>query len=152
MPPVANLVQPIVNLHTATPMPRRKNPRINDYFIHNRVIELMAHTTRYAFKCETRLAHDAGVSKSAVCRLVLGRTSPSYALVTALTRALEKALGMPLDPREMVSTDGTYPTPSVCELVGCRGCSLSPQPKETFGGVVTLKSPDIPPPIHSQQL
>ena len=105
-------------------MPRKENPRINDYFTHNRVIELMAHTTRYAFKSETRLARDAGVSKSAVSRLVQGHTSPSFALVTALTRALEKALGLPLDPREVVSTDGTYPTPSVCDLVGCRKCGI----------------------------
>ncbi len=105
-------------------MPRKDNPRINDYFTHNRVAQLMAHTTRYAFKSETRLSRDAGVSKSAVSRLVQGHTSPSFALVTAITRALEKALGVPLDPREVVSTDGTYPTPSVCDLVGCRRCGL----------------------------
>lgn len=105
-------------------MPRKENPRINDYFTHNRVAQLMAHSTRYAFKSETRLARDAGVSKSAVSRLVQGHTSPSFALVTAITRALERALGVPLDPREVVSTDGTYPTPSVCDLVGCRRCGL----------------------------
>ena len=129
-------------------MPRKENPRINDYFTHNRVAQLMAHTTRYAFKSETRLARDAGVSKSAVSRLVQGHTSPSFALVTAITRALEKALGVPLDPREVVSTDGTYPTPSVCDLVGCRRCGLYEvhAQSEPVVPVFTINSQDLSPP------
>jgi transcriptional regulator with XRE-family HTH domain len=90
--------------------------------VHNRILEIMAHTTRYAFKGESRLAADAGVSKSAVCRLVNGESSPSFAVVTALTGVLEKQVGKTLDPRELISFDGTYPTASVCELVDCRGC------------------------------
>ncbi len=133
---------------SAVAMPRKDNPRINDYFTHNRVVELMAHTTRYAFKSETRLAHDAGVSKSAVSRLVQGHTSPSFALVTALTRALEKALGVPLDPREVVSTDGTYPTSSVCDLVGCRRCALyeAHAQREPVVPVFSVNSQDLSPP------
>jgi transcriptional regulator with XRE-family HTH domain len=97
-------------------------PHVNYHPVHNRVLALMAHTTRYAFKGESRLAADSGVSKSAVCRLINGQSSPSFALVCALTKALEKHLGKSLDPRELVSFDGSYPTPSVCELVGCKGC------------------------------
>jgi len=82
----------------------------------------MAHTTRYAFKGESRLAADSGVSKSAVNRLIHGQSSPSFALVCALTKALEKHLGTTLDPREVISFDGIYPTASVCELAGCKGC------------------------------
>ena len=82
----------------------------------------MAHTTRYAFKGESRLATDAGVSKSAVSRLLNGLSSPSFALVSALTKALSKRLNRPLDPHEMLSFDGNYPTPSICELCGCKGC------------------------------
>jgi len=82
----------------------------------------MAHTTRYAFKGESRLAADAGVSKSAVCRLINGQSSPSFVLVCALTKALEKQLKRALDPRELISCDGTYPTLSVCQLAGCKGC------------------------------
>ena len=90
--------------------------------VHNRILAIMAHTTRYAFKGESRLAVDAGVSKSAVSRLVTGQSSPSFVLVYRLTQALEKQLSKTIDPREMVSFDGTYPTPSVCELAGCKGC------------------------------
>ncbi len=71
----------------------------------------MAHTTRYAFKGEGRLASDAGVSKSAVSRLVNGLSSPSFAVVSAIAHALEKRLGRPLDPRELVSFNGCYAAP-----------------------------------------
>ena len=96
--------------------------RVHKCRIHNRILAIMAHTTRYAFKGESRLAADAGVSKSAVSRLINGQSSPSFALVCGLTRALEKQLGKHLDPRELLSFDGTYPTPSVCQLAGCKGC------------------------------
>lgn len=69
-----------------------------------------------------RLADDAGISRAALNRLVHGVSSPSFAHVVALTQALEKALGRSLDPREVVSLDGVYPTVLVCELCGCRGC------------------------------
>lgn len=101
-------------------MPRPK--KINTAQVHNRILALMAHTKRYAFKGETRLARDAGVSKSAVCRLLNGRSSPSYALVLAVTSALEKHLGHSIDPRDVISADGRYPTASACELAGCKGC------------------------------
>lgn len=106
----------------------------NPVTTHNRLRLVMAHTTRYAFKGEARLASDAGVSKSAVSRLVNGLSSPSFAVVSAIAHALEKRLGRPLDPRELVSFNGRYPTPSACALCGCRGCSLSE---------VDLKHPDI---------
>lgn len=82
----------------------------------------MIHTTRYAFKGKARLAADCCVSPSTVCRLILGQCSPSFALVAAITGALERDLGKTIDPRELVSRDGSYPTPSICALCGCRGC------------------------------
>ncbi len=90
--------------------------------VYNRILAIMAHTTRYAFKGESRLATDSGVSKSAVSRLVTGQSSPSFALVYRLTQALEKQLGRTIDPRELISVDGSYPTESICEVAGCRGC------------------------------
>lgn len=90
--------------------------------VNNRLLAVMAHLSRYSFQGQARLAKDAGVSRSAVCRLINGRSSPSFALVLALTRALEQQLGKRVDPRELLSMDGSYPTPSVCELVGCKGC------------------------------
>jgi len=110
-------------------MPSRSRliPKINTSPVHNRILALMAHTTRYAFKGESRLAKDAGVSKSAVCRLLNGQSSPSFALVSSITRALEPHLqrglqGQRLDPHELISLDGTYPTASACQLAGCKGC------------------------------
>ena len=116
-------------LSASIAMSRRTSnpPKINTGQVHNRILALMAHTSRYAFKGESRLANDAGVSKSAVCRLLNGQSSPSFALVSALARALEPHLqrglrGKKLDPDEIISLDGTYPTASACELAGCRGC------------------------------
>lgn len=127
MAPSTLAVSPAASLPYASPMTPRapgKHPgdKINSVSLHNRILALMAHTTRYAFQGETRLANDAGVSKSAVCRLLNGHSSPSFALVLAITRALEKRLGRPLDPRDLISLDGCYPTASACELAGCRGC------------------------------
>lgn len=95
---------------------------IHHQAITNRIGAVMSHITRYAFKGGTRLADDAGVSKSAVCRLLNGQSSPSYTLLHLILRALERHLGNTLDPREIVSLDGTYPTASVCRLTNCSGC------------------------------
>lgn len=117
-----------VSSSIAVVMPHRKvSPKINVSQVHNRILALMAHTNRYAFKGESRLACDAGVSKSAVNRLLNGQSSPSFALVSAITRTLERHLqgglqGKRLDPHEIISLDGTYPTASACELAGCKGC------------------------------
>lgn len=112
---------------TRPAMPRSKPLKINTSEVHNRILALMAHTSRYAFKGESRLARDAGVSKSAVCRLLNGQSSPSFALVSAITLALEPHLqgglkGRRLNPHELISLDGSYPTASACELAGCKGC------------------------------
>ncbi len=95
---------------------------INIRPVRNRILAVMLHTTRYAFKGKARLAADCGVAPSTICRLILGECSPSFALAATVTRVLEKQLGKTLDPRELVSLDGSYPTPSVCVLCGCRGC------------------------------
>ncbi len=90
--------------------------------LHNRIPAVLIHISRYAFEGQARLATDIGVSRSTVSRFLRGHTQPSYALVEAIARALSLRLGKPLDPRELVSFDGTYPTGSTCALVGCRGC------------------------------
>jgi transcriptional regulator with XRE-family HTH domain len=128
--------------------------KINACQVHNRILALMTHTTRYAFKGESRLAADAGVSKSAVSRLVNGQSTPSYPLVVAITRALEQQLKRPLDPRDIVSVDGTYPTSSACTLAGCKGClpdeaydeqnNLKPQYRTIQPGQWSLPSSKAP--------
>lgn len=89
---------------------------------HNRIAAIMIHTSRYSFKGQARLAKDTGVSKATICRLVNGKTRPSYGLAYKVTRALEKDLKRALDLREVFSADGKYPTGYVCTLVGCSGC------------------------------
>ncbi len=118
---------PALAVLTRSAMPRSKPPKINTSQVHNRILALMAHTNRYAFKGESRLASDAKVSKSAVNRLLNGQSSPSFALVSAITLALEPHLqgrlkSKRLDPHELISLDGSYPTASACELAGCKGC------------------------------
>jgi hypothetical protein len=96
--------------------------KINTKAVHNRIFAVMMHTTRYAFKSKARLAADCDVAPSTICRLILGQSSPSFALVSVVTKALEQQLQTAIDPRELVSVDGIYPTPSVCHLCGCKGC------------------------------
>ncbi len=93
-----------------------------DNFVHNRIRDVLLHTTRYAFKGEARLAADSRISKAGLSRILNGLVSPSFRILCKITAALEKAVEKPIDPREILSFTGTYPTPSVCELVGCRGC------------------------------
>lgn len=108
----------------------------------NRVAPIAAHIPWYGFRMQARLARDAGVSASALSRLLRGRVQPSLPVCWRITQALARRLGHPLDLSEVFSRDGTYPTPSVCALVGCRGCPLSqttstlsppaPSPQETL--------------------
>jgi transcriptional regulator with XRE-family HTH domain len=102
---------------------------------HNRIQALMVHTSRYAFQGRARLAADVGCSRSTISRLLNGDSDPSFRLVRAVTTALEKHLHRPLDPRELLSPDGTYPTASGCELAGCSGCL----PDEAYDRDGTLK-------------
>jgi transcriptional regulator with XRE-family HTH domain len=88
----------------------------------NRIYAVMTHTSRYSIEGPARLATDIGVSRSTISRLLRGKTRPSYHLVQAVTAALETALKRPLDPREVFSLDGAYPTSSACALCGCHGC------------------------------
>ena len=90
--------------------------------IQNRISDVLIHIPWYSIDGITRLAQDAGVSKSALCRLIAGQSSPSFSLVWKVTKALEKRLGKRLEPRDLLTLDGTYPTPSVCTLTGCTGC------------------------------
>lgn len=89
----------------------------------NRVSDVAAHTTRYAFKGVGRLARDAGVSPSAVSRLLNGKMNPSFLMVARITAALEKELGYRIDPRDLVAESGRFLTRFTCDLVAdCRGC------------------------------
>ena len=98
--------------------------------IQNRLPMLLPHIPWYSIEGPARLAADVGVSRSTISRLMSGKCSPSYRLVAAVSEALsrrldaslDEALPSPLDPREIFTTDGTYPTPSACDLCHCSGC------------------------------
>jgi len=103
--------------------------------LYNRIGVVLTHSTRYVFSGQARLAADVGVSRSTISRLLRGRTRPSLFLAQAVTDALSKDLRYPLDVRELFSPDGTYPTPSGCELCGCDGCF----PEEAYDGHGNLR-------------
>lgn len=90
--------------------------------IRNRIASVMEHVPRYGFKGAARLALDAGVSRSALSRVLREHAEPSYALLARVASAIERQIGRPLDLRELAAEDGEYPTASVCALLGCPGC------------------------------
>lgn len=89
---------------------------------HNRISAIMAHITRYSFRGTSRLAADAGVSKSTISHLVRGLNNPLYITARRIVKCLEFQLGRSLHPDEVFSLDGSYPTASVCQLCGCKAC------------------------------
>lgn len=112
------VVSPNIHLLPRTP----RSQRLYSRNLHNRLRAVMTHTISYAFKGETRLAEDTGISRSSINRLINGQTSPSFALVCTLAQALSTELSRRIEPCELVSCDGSYPTKYVCELCGCKGC------------------------------
>lgn len=102
---------------------------------HNRIAAIMAHTSRYSFRGTSRLAKDAGVAKSTICHLTHGQSSPMYVTLKRIVSQLEFQIARRLGTREIVSEDGTYKTPFVCQLVGCAGC----MPERAFHPDGTLK-------------
>jgi hypothetical protein len=108
-------------------MPRRTSslPKVNTSQVHNRILALMAHTNRYAFKGESRLAADAGVSKSLCAASSTARVAPpslwSRPLLAPWNRTCSAGLeGRRLDPHELISLDGTYPPPPPAPLPAAR--------------------------------
>lgn len=106
------------------PAPAQRHPKARLLF--NRVNAVAIHAPWYGFRMQSRLARDAGVSESAVSRLVRGRSTPSLTVALRVTGALARRLGKPLDVFEVFSLDGNYPTRSICDLCGCPDC-LPPQ-------------------------
>lgn len=87
-----------------------------------RFADVLDHINRYQFHRVTRLAKDSGVSPSTVSRIISNQFNPSFALIEKLTNAIEKELGYPIDPRDLIAHNGRFRTRSVCDLTGCEGC------------------------------
>jgi transcriptional regulator with XRE-family HTH domain len=83
---------------------------------------VLSHIPWYSVKGQERLAHDAGISPATVSRLIHGKSSPTFLVVWSIAQAIERRAGRSIDPRELVSVDGVYPTPKACDLFGCRRC------------------------------
>lgn len=94
---------------------------------HNRVAAIMLHTSRYGCFPTSRLAVDAGVAKSTICKMIHGRAHPLYATTLRVVKCLEQQLGFSLDHREVFSEDGSYPTTFVCDLARCPGLGCRPE-------------------------
>lgn len=88
----------------------------------NRIRDVMDHTTKYACQGVPRLAKDAGIHRTTLSRVIYGKINPSARTVGRIASALEKALGRPIDPRDLFAENGEFPTRFTCDLVGCRGC------------------------------
>ena len=77
------------------PSPQAFGPAVN------RLTDVLAHSDAMAFKGVSRLARAAGVSPSAVSRLINGKSNPSFLMVARLTTALERDFGFAIDPRDL---------------------------------------------------
>jgi DNA-binding XRE family transcriptional regulator len=111
---------------------------INTTPVHNRLDAILGHLRPYWFNPVGTLAAEIGVSRTTVQRLINGTSSPSFTLLWSIARALEKHMGRPVNPMEIVSVDGTYPTPSPCDLCGCQGCTAP----RVYQGRDPLPSPE----------
>ena len=90
--------------------------------LRNRLAAIMLHAERYTVKGMTRLAEDAGVTLSGLCKVAKGNRQPTYLLVTRVVGALEQQLGVTIDPRDIFTEDESYLTKHPCSVCGCRGC------------------------------
>ena len=119
-PPIRKRKPPLSPKRRRAITPYRK--KIPEAIVYNRLLGVMEHIQDYYFEGASHLAKDAGISRAALSRLINGRSSPSYALVCALTKAIEKKVGHHIDPRDLISLDRDYLTPSLCEVTLCDGC------------------------------
>ena len=106
----------------ATAVPQSLTARRLQRPLHSRVGAIMLHIPWYTFRGQVRLARDVGVSRSTVCRLLSGKSAPSYPVMAGVVAALSHRLNRPLELGEVFSPDGIFPTASVCALCGCGGC------------------------------
>jgi hypothetical protein len=114
----------------------------------NRIRQIVWHIPWYGFRTQARLAADAGISPSSVSRMIRGCSQPTISAALKVTAALSFRLNRTLDLREVFSPDGTYPTPNVCDLVGCLSCmpptaydsddDLKPEYRDVVAGTWSL--------------
>ncbi len=90
--------------------------------VFNRLRAVLLHVPYFTIQGFARLAEDTSFSRSTICRIAQGSANPSYRTAEAIAWAISKRCGILLSPREIFSTDGTFPTSSTCQLMNCSGC------------------------------
>ena len=88
----------------------------------NRLGAIIAHATRYDLYGVKCLAADSGVSKATISRWLNGSVTPLYIKFAEVVKCLEAEIGIRIPTYEILRGNDGYPTPFVCQLVGCRGC------------------------------
>lgn len=99
------------------PLPAQAPPSVD-----HRLRAVLLHVPYFSTEGPARLAVACGVARSTISRLLRGRVAPTYQLAQTIAGAISQRHGKSIDLRELFTTDGTYPTPSTCELMGCKGC------------------------------
>lgn len=109
----------------------------------NRIADMMAHTSRFAFQGVSRLAEDARVDRSTISRIINGSINPSFVLIARITGAFERELGFHIDPRDLVAELGGFLTRNACEVVRCGGC-LPDRARDEFGDMKAAFAAVVP--------
>jgi transcriptional regulator with XRE-family HTH domain len=105
----------IIHSSVATITPT--NPAVS-----NRLRSILFHIPWYSIEGIVRLAKDTGISTSTISRLVGQKNSPSYRVAETIASVISQRIGIPIEANEIFSPSGNFPTPSVCCLMGCKGC------------------------------
>ncbi|MBV9469365.1 MAG: hypothetical protein JOZ57_08970 [Abitibacteriaceae bacterium] len=108
--------------HPAGDLPHRCQTKTHGPLLYNRVLAVIEHIPWYGFRTQVRLARDSRVSEACISRLLRGECQPSLVVALQVTGAIERRLQRPLGVTELFSLDGSFPTASVCRLVGCSNC------------------------------
>jgi len=125
--PVLREQEPSLSVTAMRQLPGGDSPRkcqlvANGPTLYNRVLAVIEHIPWYGFRTQVRLARDSRVSEACISRLLRGECQPSLVVALQVTKAIERRLQRPLGVTELFSLDGTFPTASVCQLVGCSNC------------------------------
>lgn len=88
----------------------------------NRLRAVLLHVPYFSTDGFARLAAKCGVARSTISRIIREKSSPTYQLAHRITQVISDHHSGVLDMRELFTTDGTYPTDSVCALMDCKGC------------------------------
>jgi DNA-binding phage protein len=104
----------------------------------NRLRAVLLHVPYYSIQGTARLAEDTDLYSVAIHRLMTQKCQPRYHTAEIVAEAISKRMGRTISAREIFSPDGTFPTPSTCALLGCKGCL----PPTDFPNLSTQKPGD----------